>query len=67
VLRASNNHELRIYTTTILARQRLDTLMHDVTYRVGIAGQQSAYNQPPHPGFFLGFGMSAPPRPLAPR
>ena len=67
VLRSSHNRELRIYTTTMPARQRLDTLMHDPPYRVGVAGQQSAYNQPPNPGFFLGFGMSAPPRPLAPR
>jgi hypothetical protein len=37
--------------------------MHDPTYRLGIAWQNVAYNQPPHPGFFLGTGMQAPPKP----
>jgi hypothetical protein len=30
---------------------------------LGIAWQNVAYNQPPHPSFFLGDGMSDPPRP----
>lgn len=37
--------------------------MHDPTYRVAIAWQNTAYNQPPHTGFFLGDGMSTPARP----
>ena len=35
--------------------------MHDPQYRVAIAWQNTAYNQPPHPSFFLGDGMSTPP------
>jgi rhamnogalacturonan endolyase len=31
--------------------------MHDTQYRVAIAWQNSAYNQPPHPSFYLGDGM----------
>ena len=62
VWRASDNSHLRIYTTTIPATSRLYTLMHDPHYRVAIAWQNSGYNQPPHPGFFLGYDMSAPPR-----
>ena len=27
--------------------------MHDHTYRMGVAWQNSAYNQPPHVGYFL--------------
>ena len=42
---------------------RLRTVMHDPQYRLGIAWQDVAYNQPPHPGFFLGEGMADPPRP----
>jgi hypothetical protein len=42
---------------------KLRTLMHDPTYRLAIAWQNVAYNQPPHPGFFLGTGMQAPPMP----
>jgi rhamnogalacturonan endolyase len=28
-----------------------------------VAWQNVGYNQPPHPGFFIGHGMSAPPVP----
>jgi hypothetical protein len=31
--------------------------MHDPVYRLGVAWQNVAYNQPAHPGFFLGEGM----------
>ncbi|HSV27071.1 MAG TPA: rhamnogalacturonan lyase [Sedimentisphaerales bacterium] len=54
---------LRIFTTTIPSRHRIYTLMHDPQYRLAIAWQNVAYNQPPHPGFFLGHGMEKPPRP----
>ena len=61
IWRETNNSALRIYTTTIVATNRLYTLMHDAQYRVAIAWQNTAYNQPPHPGFFLGNGMAAQP------
>ncbi|HEX2854172.1 MAG TPA: rhamnogalacturonan lyase [Opitutaceae bacterium] len=61
VLRTSDNTALRIFTTTIVATNRLYTLMHDPQYRVAIAWQNTAYNQPPHPGFYLGTGMAAQP------
>jgi autotransporter-associated beta strand protein len=63
VLRASDNSELRIYTTTIPTTHRLVTLMHDRQYRTAIAWQNVGYNQPPHPSFFLGDGMTTPPAP----
>jgi rhamnogalacturonan endolyase len=37
--------------------------MHDPQYRLAIAWQNVGYNQPPHPGFFLGEGMKPAPRP----
>jgi hypothetical protein len=37
--------------------------MHDPQYRVAIAWQNSAYNQPPHPSFYLGEGMDSLPTP----
>jgi hypothetical protein len=58
-----SNTALRIYTTTTVANNRIYTLMHDAQYRVEIARQNTAYNQPPHPSFFLGNGMGAPPTP----
>ena len=58
IWRTRDNKELRIYTTTIPAGRRLRTLMHDPVYRLGIAWQNVAYNQPAHPGFYLGAGMN---------
>jgi hypothetical protein len=37
--------------------------MHDPVYRLSVAWQNSAYNQPTHTGFYLGAGMPAAPRP----
>lgn len=63
VLRKTDNTALRIFTTTIPAKNRLITLMHDPQYRAAIAWQNSAYNQPPHPSYYLGDSMTTPPRP----
>jgi len=63
IWRTSDNRELRIYTTTIPADRRLYTLMHDPVYRLSVAWQNVGYNQPTQPGFYMGEGMSAPPRP----
>lgn len=43
--------ELRIYSTTIPAVDRRATWMNDRQYRLAIAWQNVAYNQPPHPSF----------------
>ncbi len=63
IFRTSDNRNLRIYTTTDITNRRIYTLMHDPVYRLGIAWQNVAYNQPPHTSFFLGNGMSEPPVP----
>jgi hypothetical protein len=63
IWRSADNTSLRIYSTTVPATNRIYTLMHDPQYRLGIAWQNVAYNQPPHPSFFLGEGMADPPRP----
>lgn len=63
IWRTSDSSALRIYTTTDVTSRRIYTLMHDPIYRMGIAWQNVAYNQPPHTGFFLGNGMSTPPTP----
>ncbi|MFF0308840.1 cellulose binding domain-containing protein [Streptosporangium sp. NPDC004379] len=59
----TDNRALRIHTTTAVTDRRIHTLMHDTQYRVAIAWQNTAYNQPPHPSFFIGDGMATPPRP----
>jgi rhamnogalacturonan endolyase len=63
IWRTSDSSALRIYSTTAVTNQRIHTLMHDPIYRMGVAWQNTAYNQPPHPSFFLGNGMSTPPQP----
>ena len=63
IFRAADNESLRIYTTTIPATNRIYTLMHDPQYRVAIAWQNVGYNQPPHPSFYIGDKMAAPPTP----
>jgi rhamnogalacturonan endolyase len=60
VFRTADNRSLRIYTTTIPTTHRFPTLMHDPQYRLGVAWQNVAYNQPPHTGFYLGHGMTRP-------
>lgn len=69
IWRTTDSSQLRIYTTTIPSQHRFYTLMHNPQYRVAIAWQNTAYNQPPHPSFFLGEGMNPQPVPdiIAPR
>nr|WP_258881693.1 rhamnogalacturonan lyase [Paenibacillus sp. sptzw28] len=63
VWRTADSTALRIYTTTDITQYRLPTLMHDPVYRLGIAWQNVAYNQPPHTSYYLGEGMTFPPVP----
>lgn len=50
---ASNSSTLNIFSTNIPTEYRVPTLMHDHTYRMAVAWQNTAYNQPPHLGFYL--------------
>jgi rhamnogalacturonan endolyase len=63
IWRTTDSSALRIYTTTALTEHRFATLMHDPVYRLGVAWQNVAYNQPPHTSFYLGEGMTQPPAP----
>ncbi|MBB6730837.1 rhamnogalacturonan lyase [Cohnella zeiphila] len=63
VWRTEDSTALDIYTTTAPTEHRFHTLMHDPVYRLGAAWQNVAYNQPPHPSFFLGYDMAQPPAP----
>jgi len=55
VVRSKDNTCLRIYTTTDVTEARIYTLMHDKQYRVQVASQNCAYNQPPNASFYIGF------------
>ena len=45
--------KLNIYHDHQATNYRVPTLMHDHTYRMGICWQNTAYNQPPHLGYYL--------------
>lgn len=63
IYRTSDNTALRVYTTTDVTTRRIYTLMQDPTYRAQVSFEQSAYNQPPHPGFRISPNMADPPKP----
>lgn len=49
----TDSTELRIYTTTEKTDYKMKSLMYDRVYREGVAAEQTAYNQPPHIGYYL--------------
>ncbi|WP_245989211.1 rhamnogalacturonan lyase [Pelobium manganitolerans] len=63
IWRSADNKELRIYSSNIPANNRITTLMHNPQYRLAIAWQNVAYNQPPHTGFYLGAETKTYPKP----
>lgn len=50
---SSNSSDLLIFTSTIPTHYRVPCLMEDHVYRLGITWQNTAYNQPPHLGYYL--------------
>ncbi|MDE6002787.1 MAG: hypothetical protein K2G76_04745, partial [Prevotella sp.] len=48
-----NPAEINIYTTWTPTSYAVPTLMHDHVYRMGVCWQNTAYNQPPHLGYYL--------------
>ncbi|WP_373569242.1 rhamnogalacturonan lyase [Streptomyces sp. FXY-T5] len=63
IWRTGDNKALRIYSTPHQTNTKITTLLHDTQYRTALAWQNTAYNQPPHPSFFIGNAMPTPPRP----
>ncbi len=63
ICRTADSKELRIYSTSIPTSLKLYTLMHNPQYRLSIAWQNVAYNQPPHVSYYLGHGMKLPVKP----
>ncbi|WP_317258923.1 rhamnogalacturonan lyase family protein [Hymenobacter tibetensis] len=63
LLRSRDNESLILYSTSAPTTERIYTLMHDSQYRLAVAHENSAYNQPPHTSYYLGTGMAPPPVP----
>ena len=53
LVRTVDSSAIRIYLSTEVTSHKLYTLMHDPQYRVEVARQQTTYNQPSYPGFYL--------------
>lgn len=53
IVRSNTDDALNIYSTISTTNYRVPTLMHDHVYRMGVAWQNVAYNQPPHLGYYL--------------
>ena len=54
LVRTDDNKSLRLYVTTIPTEYRFHTFLEDPVYRISIATQNVAYNQPTQPGFYIG-------------
>ncbi|GAA4717575.1 hypothetical protein GCM10023216_02030 [Isoptericola chiayiensis] len=53
LVRSVDSSEVRLYTSTEVTDIKMYTLLHDPQYRAEVARQQTAYNQPSYPGFYL--------------
>ncbi len=60
VVRAADSKSIRIYCTSYDTDYRINTLMEDKQYRTQVAGQNIAYNQPPHLSYYLGSDAEIP-------
>lgn len=49
----TNSSDLLIFSTPIESRYRVPCLMTDHNYRLAVAWQNTAYNQPPHLSYYL--------------
>ena len=58
VILHNGSNQIAIYSTNTPTNYRVPTLMHDHTYRMGICWQNTAYNQPPHLGYYLPDAMA---------
>ncbi|MFE5240728.1 MULTISPECIES: rhamnogalacturonan lyase [unclassified Streptomyces] len=53
LVRTADSSAIRMYLSTEVTGHKMYTLMHDAQYRAEVARQQTTYNQPAYPGFYL--------------
>ncbi|BEL04445.1 hypothetical protein Q0Z83_026360 [Actinoplanes sichuanensis] len=53
LIHTADSTAMRIYSSTAVTTHKLTTLMHDKQYRAEIARQNTVYNYPTQPGFYL--------------
>ncbi|MBR4254055.1 MAG: rhamnogalacturonan lyase [Lentisphaeria bacterium] len=54
LMRTGDNRSLRLYVSTIPTAYRFHTFLEDPVYRISLATENVAYNQPTQPGFYFG-------------
>ena len=54
LIRTEDSHALRLYISPIPTSYRFHTFLEDPVYRISIATQNVAYNQPTQPSFYFG-------------
>ena len=54
LVRNRESTELRLYVSTIPTDYRINCLMQDIPYRLSVATQNVAYNQPSELGYYIG-------------
>ena len=68
LMRTDDNRNLRLYVSTIPTAYRFHTFLEDPVYRISLATENVAYNQPTQPGFYFGpdliFKAAKPDRPV---
>lgn len=61
VARTKDSRELRVYISDIPTEHRINCLLEDIPYRLSVAAENVAYNQPPELGYYLGPGKTVRP------
>lgn len=54
LLRTEDNKNLRLYVSTHMTPYKFHSFLEDPIYRISVATQNVAYNQPTQPGFYFG-------------
>ncbi len=54
IVRDRESTELRLYVSTLPTDYRINCLMQDIPYRISVATENVAYNQPPEAGYYIG-------------
>lgn len=54
LLRTEDNKNLRLYVSTHMTPYKFYSFLEDPIYRISVATQNVAYNQPTQPGFYFG-------------
>ena len=57
LVRTIDSSAIRMYLSTEVTGHKLTTLMHDPQYRVEIARQNTAYNQPAYTSYYWASDM----------